>query len=130
MKIEHIDHINITVADLDRSIEFYKRVLGIGAEKMGEHRAALLFGNQKINLDLAGTSMANATETRMPAHICFITGTPIAEVKQQLHDCGVAIRMEGPRDGAIGPISSVYIDDPDRNSIEISTYIEPHGAAR
>ena len=61
-------------------------------------------------------------EKRMPAHICFITETPIAEIAVHLETCGVPIRMQGPRAGAIGTIQSVYIDDPDQNSIEISTY--------
>ena len=125
MKIERIDHLNITVADIDRSIEFYQRVLGMRSERMVEGRAALLFGDQKIHLDLAGTPMANGAmsgEKRMPAHICFITETPIAEVAAQMERYGVPIRMQGPRAGAIGTIQSLYIDDPDNHSIEISTY--------
>jgi catechol 2,3-dioxygenase-like lactoylglutathione lyase family enzyme len=128
MKIERIDHLNLTVADIDRSIEFYQRVLGMKAESMGEGRAALYFGQQKIHLDAAkglhatGRAMAMSGEKRMPAHICFITETPIAEVAADLEACGVPIRMQGPRAGAIGTIQSVYIDDPDQNSIEISTY--------
>src|SRR5947207_472631 len=47
---------------------------------------------------------------------------PIPGVKAQLERCGVPIRMEGPRAGATGTIQSVYIDDPDGHSIEISTY--------
>ena len=125
MKVERIDHLNITVADIDRSIEFYDRVLGTRSERIGEGRAALLFGQQKIHLDLAGSPMgagAMSGEKRMPAHICFITDTPIDQVKAQLEASGVAIRMQGPRAGATGTIQSVYIDDPDQNSIEISTY--------
>jgi catechol 2,3-dioxygenase-like lactoylglutathione lyase family enzyme len=125
MKVERIDHLNITVADIDRSIEFYDRVLGTRSERMGEGRAALLFGQQKIHLDLAGAPMgagAMSGEKRMPAHICFITETPIAEVAAHLESCGVPIRMQGPRAGAIGTIQSVYIDDPDQNSVEIATY--------
>ena len=53
MKIERIDHLNLTVADIGRSIEFYDRVLGMKAENIGEGRAALLFGQQKIHLDAA-----------------------------------------------------------------------------
>ena len=121
MKIERIDHLNITVADIDRSLEFYERVLGTRSERIGEGRAALLFGQQKIHLDLAGAT-AMSGEKRMPAHICFITETPIPEVAAHLENCGVPIRMQGPRAGAIGTIQSVYIDDPDQNSIEISTY--------
>ena len=51
-----------------------------------------------------------------------MTDTPIPDVKAQLERCGVPIRMEGPRAGATGTIQSVYIDDPDGHSIEISTY--------
>jgi catechol 2,3-dioxygenase-like lactoylglutathione lyase family enzyme len=122
MKIERIDHLNITVADIGRSIEFYERVLGMRTESMGEGRAALLFGNQKIHLDLAGGAMAMAGDKRMPAHICFITDAPITEIAAHVERCGVPIRMQGPRAGATGTIQSVYIDDPDQNSIEISTY--------
>ncbi|MBV8936761.1 MAG: VOC family protein [Alphaproteobacteria bacterium] len=122
MKIERIDHLNLTVADLDRSLEFYKRVLGMKAEAIGEGRAALCFGQQKIHLDAAGGAMAMSGERRMPAHICFITETPMGEVKARVEECGVPIRMEGPRAGAIGTIQSIYIDDPDQNSIEISCY--------
>ena len=121
MKIDRIDHLNITVADIDRSIEFYQRVLGMRSERMGEGRAALLFGEQKIHLDLAGAT-AMSGEKRMPAHICFITDAPIAEIAAHVERCGVPIRMQGPRAGAVGTIQSVYIDDPDNNSIEIACY--------
>lgn len=122
MKIERIDHLNLTVVDIDRSVEFYKRVLGMKAESMGEGRAALYFGQQKIHLDFAGGAMAANGEKRLPAHICFVTEAPIAEVEAHLEQCGVPVRMRGPRAGAIGTIQSVYIDDPDQNSIEISSY--------
>ena|ERR1051326_3371021 len=122
MKIDRIDHLNVTVADIDRSIAFYERVLGMKTERMGEGRAALLFGNQKIHLDQAGGAMATSGDKRMPAHICFITDTPAAEIAAHVEGCGVPIRMQGPRAGATGTIQSVYIDDPDNNSIEIACY--------
>jgi catechol 2,3-dioxygenase-like lactoylglutathione lyase family enzyme len=123
MKIERIDHLNLTVADLDRSLEFYRRVLGMETESVSEGRAALYFGQQKIHLDAANGAMAMSGEKRMPAHICFITETPISEVMAHLERCGVPVRMgPDPRAGAIGTIQSVYIDDPDQHSIEISTY--------
>jgi catechol 2,3-dioxygenase-like lactoylglutathione lyase family enzyme len=122
MKIERIDHLNLTVADIERSLEFYRRVLGMQAESVDEGRAALHFGQQKIHLNAAGAT-AMAGEKRMPAHICFITQAPVSEVMDHLERCGVPVRMgPGPRAGAIGTIQSVYIDDPDQNSIEISSY--------
>ena len=121
MDIQRIDHLNITVADLDRSLDWYQRVLGVKTERMGEGRAAILFGNQKIHLDLAGAT-AMSGEKRQPAHICFITGTPLGDVAAHLETVGVPIRMQGPRAGATGTIQSIYVDDPDQHSIEISTY--------
>ena len=101
MKIERIDHLNLTVADIDRSVEFYRRVLGMKAERIGEGRAALYFGQQKIHLDAAGGKMEMGGEKRMPAHICFITEVPMGEVTAHLESCGVPVRMQGPRAGAI-----------------------------
>jgi catechol 2,3-dioxygenase-like lactoylglutathione lyase family enzyme len=127
MKMERIDHLNITVADIDRSLAFYKKVLGMETETIAEGRAALLFGQQKIHLDAAGGPMAptgsGSGERRMPAHICFVTEAPVGEITAHLEQCGVPVRMQGPRAGAIGTIQSVYIDDPDGNSIEISNYL-------
>jgi catechol 2,3-dioxygenase-like lactoylglutathione lyase family enzyme len=120
MKIERIDHLNLTVADVARSVAFYKQVLGMEAESMGEHRAAIHFGQQKIHLDAAG---AMGADKRMPAHICFVTTEPVPAVMAHLEKCGVPVRMgPGPRAGAVGTIQSIYIDDPDQNSIEISSY--------
>jgi len=120
MKIERLDHLNLTVADIARSCEFYTRVLGMEAVTWGTGRAALRFGQQKINLDPATGSEDGK---RMPAHLCFVTEQPLAEIVEHLERCGVPIAMgPGPRSGAIGTIQSVYISDPDHNSIEISTY--------
>ena len=120
MKIERLDHLNLTVADIARSCEFYTRVLGMEAVTWGEGRAALRFGQHKINLDRAEDGTA---PQRQPAHLCFVTEAPLAEVIDHLGKCGVPIAMgPGPRSGAIGTIQSVYIKDPDANSIEIANY--------
>jgi hypothetical protein len=71
---------------------------------MGEGRAALYFGQQKIHLDAAVGAMAMSGEKRLPAHICVITETPVGEVTAHLEHCGVPIRMQGPRAGATGTI--------------------------
>ena len=57
MKIERIDHLNLTVADIGRSIEFYDRVLGMKTESIGEGRAALLFGQGLNNFQGVETIM-------------------------------------------------------------------------
>lgn len=58
--------------------------------------------------------------------LCFITPDSIVSVIDHLRKCGVLIE-DGPvpRTGALGPITSVYLRDPDGNLIEISTYQRP-----
>ena len=121
MKIERIDHLNITVADIDRSIEFYERVLGMRTERMGEGRAALLFGNQKIHLDLAGADGDERREADAGAYLLYHRGADHRD-RRACRTLRRAGPDAGPRAGAIGTIQSVYIDDPDNHSIEISTY--------
>ncbi len=128
MHISHLDHLVLTVADLDVTVDFYSCVLGMQAVTFGEGRKALAFGRQKINLHLAGREFEPKAERPMPgsADLCFLVATPLEEVIAHLAQQGVAI-FDGPvqRTGATGPIRSVYLRDPDLNLIELSNPLEP-----
>ncbi|MBD9483331.1 VOC family protein [Pseudomonas sp. PDM14] len=123
MRIERLDHLVLTVADIEVTCDFYSHVLGMRAIRFGEGRTALNFGEQKINLHQRGAEFEPKAERPTPgsADLCFIVSTALEQVIEHLHACGVAIE-EGPvaRTGATGPIVSVYIRDPDRNLIELS----------
>lgn len=125
MKIDRLDHLVLTVADIDASIAFYVGVLGMEAVSFGAGRRALAFGSQKINLHPATAPLKPHALAPTPgsADLCLITTTPVAEVLRHLEACGVAVE-EGPvpRTGAVGPIMSVYFRDPDGNLIEVSNY--------
>ena len=125
MKIDALDHLVLTVADIDATCAFYERVLGMQTITFGEGRKALAFGVQKLNLHQRGHEFEPKAETPTPGAIdvCFITRVPVAEVIAHLHSCDVAV-LEGPvrRTGARGPMVSVYFRDPDRNLIEVSNY--------
>jgi len=127
MRIERLDHLVLTVADIDRTVDFYERVLGMAQVSFGAGRRALAFGQQKINLHQAGAEFEPKAHrpTAGSADLCFITSDELGEVEQRLRDVGVEIE-EGPvdRTGALGPIRSLYFRDPDRNLIEVSTYVE------
>ena len=126
MRIERLDHLVLTVADIARTCAFYRDVLGFRVETFGAGRTALVFGRQKINLHLAGREFEPKALRPTPgsADLCLIATTPLADVIAELGHAGVAIE-EGPvdRTGACGPIRSVYLRDPDRNLIEISNYL-------
>ncbi len=126
MQINRIDHIVLTVADIAVTCEFYQRVLNMQIVNFGEGRKALAFGQQKINLHQHGKEFEPKADHPTPgsADICLITETPLDQVVQHLLAHGVVI-TEGPvqRSGAIGPILSVYFRDPDRNLVEVSSYV-------
>jgi catechol 2,3-dioxygenase-like lactoylglutathione lyase family enzyme len=127
LELDHLDHLVLTVADLDATCDFYTRVLGMRVETFGAGRRALRFGRQKINLHQAGHEFEPKAKHPQPgsADLCFIAVTPLAEVITHLQDLKVAVD-EGPvdRSGANGAIRSVYIRDPDANLIEISNYVD------
>lgn len=126
MKIDRIDHVVLTVADIEKTCGFYSRVLGMEVVTFGENRRALRFGRQKLNLQEKGKEANLRARTAIPGtvDICLITERTIEEVASHLRSAGVSIE-EGPieRSGAIGPMMSVYFRDPDGNLIEISRYI-------
>ena len=125
MRIERLDHLVLTVADVEATVKFYERVLGMTPVTFGAGRRALAFGEQKINLHQAGAEFEPKAHRPTPgsADLCFVASTDLAEVEQQLRTLGVEIE-EGPvdRTGARGPIRSIYFRDPDLNLIEVSVY--------
>ena len=120
--ISHIDHIVLTVADIERSVAFYARVLGMQAVSFGNGRRALQFGQQKINLQTLGMEPRNHAAVGA-GDVCLITDWPTERVLARLAAEGVPV-LEGPvtNSGAQGPIESVYFNDPDGHLIEVSRY--------
>lgn len=123
MKILHIDHIVLTVKDIEKTVRFYQSVLGMTPLTFGEGRVALQFGNQKINLHQYGNAVEPKAATPAPgsADLCFITETLIDHAMAHVQGMDVHI-LEGPvqRTGAMGPIVSFYFRDPDGNLIEVA----------
>lgn len=126
MKISHLDHLVLTVADIENTCNFYQTVLGFEVITFKGDRKALKFGHQKINLHQLGKEFEPKALQPTPgsADLCFISDTPISEVVGHLNQLSIQIE-EGPveRTGAMHPILSVYIRDPDQNLIEISNIL-------
>ncbi|WP_347019002.1 VOC family protein [Acinetobacter calcoaceticus] len=126
MKISHLDHLVLTVADIENTCNFYQTVLGFEVITFKGDRKALKFGHQKINLHQLGKEFEPKALQPTPgsADLCFISDTPISEVVGHLNQLNIQIE-EGPieRTGAMHPILSVYIRDPDQNLIEISNIL-------
>ena len=127
MRTEQLDHLVLTVQNVEATVSFYESVLGMRAVTFGADRRALEFGNQKINLHPVSAPMEPhaAQPTAGSADLCFIISTPVQEAVAHLQRLGVPVEAGPvPRTGAQGPISSVYFRDPDGNLIEVSNYVE------
>lgn len=126
MRITGLDHLVLTVRNLEVTCAFYQQVLGMQVATFGNGRTALHFGQQKINLHQQGQEFEPKAASPTPgsADLCFLTDVPLAAVRHHLEECNIPIE-EGivPRTGALGAIASLYIRDPDGNLIEISNVI-------
>lgn len=119
------------MADVERTVDFYSRVLGMDAVSFGSGRRALTFAASKINLHQVGHEFEPKAAAPTPgsADLCLISVDRLDAVLAHLAECGVSVE-KGPvqRTGAAGPITSVYFRDPDGNLVEISNYRQPRGA--
>jgi catechol 2,3-dioxygenase-like lactoylglutathione lyase family enzyme len=128
LKIRALDHVVLTVGDIDRTLSFYQRALGMTAVRFGDGRHALAFGDQKLNLHQAGAEFEPKARVPTPGSVdlCLLTDTPIEEVMTELRQAGVAIEL-GPvaKTGARHALRSVYFRDPDGNLIEVANEVSP-----
>lgn len=126
MKVQRIDHVVLTVEDVERTVNFYERVLGMTAVSFGEGRRALTLGDQKLNLHEAGREFEPKALRPTPGAIdlCFTTDVPLAEVAAHLRAESIVIE-HGPVDkiGARRALRSLYFRDPDGNLIEVSNEV-------
>ncbi len=126
MHIDSIDHLVLTVANIHATVFFYTRALAMEEVISSDGRVALHFGRQKINLHPAEETTLPRAGNPQPgsADLCFLTSTPLDAVIRHLQNQGVQI-IEGPvrRRGAPGPLSSIYIRDPDDNLIEVANLL-------
>lgn len=122
--IDRLDHLVLTVADIDRTVRFYG-ALGMRHEVFGDGRHSMRFGTSKINLHQVDRTFEPKAASPTPgsADLCFIVDVEIEEVRLRLEEGGIAV-VEGPvaRTGALGSIVSYYVRDPDDNLVELSVY--------
>ncbi len=125
MRVTSLDHLVLTVRDIEATCAFYKSVLGMTVITFSGGRKALRFGSQKINLHETRKEFEPKAGQPTPGSgdLCFLIDSPLADFVVHLRTQKVSL-VEGPveRTGAIGPIRSVYFRDPDANLIEVSVY--------
>jgi catechol 2,3-dioxygenase-like lactoylglutathione lyase family enzyme len=129
--VEGLDHVAITVADIEATLGWYERVLG--AERLHDDLrragtipiALLQVGESRLSVHRADAPAAPhaATPTPGSADLCFRDRRATAQIVAHLDAVGVAV-VEGPvprpaSNGEMG--TSVYVRDPDDNLVELLT---------
>jgi catechol 2,3-dioxygenase-like lactoylglutathione lyase family enzyme len=124
MKVARIDHLVLTVKDIDATCSFYQDILGMEVETFSVRRKALKFGNQKLNLHQKGSEFEPKAENPTPGaiDICFIVEDSLKDIQAELERKNIPIQGIVQRTGAMGKMHSIYFRDPDENLIEVSNY--------
>jgi catechol 2,3-dioxygenase-like lactoylglutathione lyase family enzyme len=128
IRIREIDHIVLRVSDLDRMIAFYGQVLGCEVVRRQDEigLVQLRAGSSLVDLVPVDGKLGKAggaapgREGRNLDHVCFRV-EPFDEgaIRRHLEACGVAAGPAAPRFGAEGEGPSIYIEDPEHNTIEL-----------
>lgn len=130
MRVERLDHLVLTVTDLSATLSFYTRVCGMSHVVFDDERHALTFGEQKINLHLWGGEIEPRAALATPgsADLCLLVDSTPEQILAHLAELQVSVE-HGPvgRTGATGPITSVYVRDPDGNLVELAGPVGPTG---
>jgi catechol 2,3-dioxygenase-like lactoylglutathione lyase family enzyme len=124
MNLQHIDHVAITVADVARSLAWYRDVLGLERrheEAWGDVPTMVCAGETCVALFPSDAPDPKSIDTRATVsmrHIVFRVDRENLEAAQQrFRERGIEFE---PADHGIA--QSVYISDPDGHRIEITTY--------
>lgn len=126
MRVIAFDHLVLNVADIERSLAFYTGPLGLEPVRVAEWRAGEApFPSVRVSpttiIDLVETAPGERPAGANVDHICLVV-EPLDW--QQVVDSGVFTVLEGPgeRYGARGTAVSLYVRDPDGNTVELRWY--------
>jgi len=131
IELDRIDHVVFTVRDVEATCAWYSRVLGTNVVTFGDGRKALQVGHCKINLHQTGRELEPKAARPGPGtqDICLVATSSMQDILDHLADASVPV-IEGPvaKTGAMGPIESIYLRDPDDNLVELSWYADSETA--
>ena len=124
MRVKELDHIVLNVADIERSLDWYCNRLGLSPDRVEEWRGGgAPFPSVRINDGCIIDLFAEPPQGENMNHLCLVVDPD--DLGGITPEAGFDV-LEGPvsRWGARGPGLSVYVRDPDGNTVELRTYPE------
>ncbi|BBC96014.1 VOC family protein [Streptomyces griseofuscus] len=124
MRIKDFDHLVLNVSDVERALAFYTGPLGLAGERVEEWRAGKVsFPSVRVSASTVIDLFERPRGESNVDHICLVVD-PLDW--QEVIGSGVFDVIEGPvpRWGARGSAQSVYVRDPEGNTVELRWYPE------
>ncbi|MGW6915502.1 VOC family protein [Kitasatospora sp. NPDC054939] len=128
LRVKAFDHLVLNVEDVERSLEFYLGLLGLAPVRVDEWRAGTVgFPSVRVNEETIIDLASGPRNGSNVDHIC-LTVEPVDW--QEVVDSGVFTVLDGPgpRFGARGRATSLYVQDPDGNTVELRWYPQDAGS--
>ena len=122
LRTEGLDHVALTVSDLERSVRFYREVIGLESRYDELHVPMfMLAGGNGLALFpadfLPGDGGSGEPEIRV-AHVAFrVSREEFDRARAELPSAGIEPRFEDH-----GNVHSLYFTDPDGHKLELATY--------
>jgi catechol 2,3-dioxygenase-like lactoylglutathione lyase family enzyme len=131
LQVRALDHIVLLSADVERSVAFYRDVLGCAVERLDEwHAGEAPFPSVRLTeatlIDVfpGGVDDCGQLTPRNLHHFCLsIETTDMHALAEDLRTKSVMVEGDVvTRWGARGDGQSIYVRDPDGNVIELKSY--------
>lgn len=128
IRIREIDHVVLRVADLERSLAFYRDALGCPVERRAEAIGLVQLRAGRSLIDLvplsgplgAAGGRGPEAQGRNVDHVCLrVDPWDEAALRAHLARSGIVAGDTARRIGAEGAGPSIYVTDPDGNTIEL-----------
>ncbi len=126
--LKQIDHVVLRISDLDKSLAFYLNVIGCTLEKRQEEIGLIQVRAGSSLIDLVpvdrplgklGGAPAGKEGRNVDHFAVQVAPFDEAKIRAHLAKAGVAITDSGQRYGAEGTGPSIYVRDPDGNTVEL-----------
>ena len=122
LRVVGLDHVVLNVADVERSLAFYCGELGLAPERVDEwRRGEILFPSVRVDADTIIDLLAVPRTGENADHLCLVVEPLDLDA---LKASGRFEVVDGPatRFGARGNGTSLYVKDPDGNTVELRYY--------
>lgn len=126
ISVKGLDHVVVRVADLDRALGFYCGVLGLTEERRIDRIGLVQLRAGTAQVDLLRDAEAAARQGANMDHFCLnLSPFDAAAIRAHLAAHGVDAGAPEPRFGADGYGPSIYIEDPEGNTVELKGPPDP-----